>query len=120
MGSGVPVEASYRTPQLIIIIATARQKGATMGQMTNTAIIFIASDILIDGGGFWIDSEGHIHRIPPWKPGTLAKLTVGATMLNNSRHITNTDLSRQVEKIAEEVITGALPQIEEHIGAAIR
>ena len=50
----------------------------------------------------------------------LAQLTVGATMLNNARHITDTNLGRQVESIAQEVITGVMPQLEKQLGATIR
>jgi hypothetical protein len=91
-----------------------------MPPIKNTAVIFISSGVFVDGGGFWIDANGHIHRIPPWNPETLAQLTVGATMLNNARHITDTNLGRQVESIAQEVITGAMPQLEKQLGATIR
>jgi hypothetical protein len=27
-----------------------------------------------DGGGFWVDSRGKLHRVPPWNPEAILEL----------------------------------------------
>lgn len=89
-----------------------------MGQLSNTAVIFVASGV-VDGGGFWLDADGKAHRIPPWDPETLAQLTVGATILNNAKNISNPSLSRHFETIAQEVITEIMAEVEHHLDSAV-
>ncbi len=46
------------------------------------AALFVSAGVLSDGGGFWIDGKGHIHRVPPWDPPILAEFSETARLLD--------------------------------------
>jgi hypothetical protein len=31
--------------------------------------VFVSPGVLVDGGGYWIDGQGHVHPVPPRDPG---------------------------------------------------
>ncbi|MEO8288163.1 MAG: hypothetical protein ABI670_17180 [Chloroflexota bacterium] len=91
------------------------QKEHMMEECINTAVIFVPSDVLGNGGGFWIDATGKAHSIAPWNPAILTQLTVGTTMLSRSIQFGNTSIGECIESVAREVIAEVMPRVGEHL-----
>jgi len=69
-----------------------------------------------DGGGFWVDRNGKIHRIPPYDPEIFRQLKAVSALVNVAAHHDGA-IAREAEALAETLSTTAIPEIARIAGA---
>jgi hypothetical protein len=64
-----------------------------------------------DGGGIWVDGEGHVHHIPPWSPDALRQLKAAVAVLSAADRLDDKKLAAELRGIGERLTTAAIPQV---------
>ena len=65
-----------------------------------------------DAGGFYIGSDGKIHKIPPYDPGVLREVELGATMLSRAEKVRDKNLRGELERLGESLISANTAQLQ--------
>lgn len=65
-----------------------------------------------DAGGWYIGSDGKIHRVPGWNPEAMSDLASAVSIIRYTNLVKNAGFSSQIMK---EVVGFAQKQLGEHI-----
>ena len=69
-----------------------------------------------DGGGIWVDGDGHVHHIPPWNPDALKQLKAAVAVLSAADGLSDKKLAGELRGLGERLTTAAIPQIVKAAG----
>ena len=68
-----------------------------------------------DAGGFYIDGNGKLHKIPPYDPGVLREVELGVTMLSRAAKVRDKDLSGRLESLGESLISSNAEKLQKPV-----
>jgi hypothetical protein len=68
-----------------------------------------------DAGGFYIDSNGKLHKIPPYDPGVLREVELGVTMLSRAAQVRDKELGARLESLGESLISSNAEQLQKPV-----
>lgn len=78
--------------------------------MTNN--IYFIGHVGSDAGGWYIGSDGKIHRVPGWNPEAMSEIAAALSIVRYSSLVKNPHFSQQVMK---EAVGFAQKQLGEHL-----
>ena len=68
-----------------------------------------------DAGGFYIDGNGKLHKIPPYDPGVLREVELGATLLSRAAQVRDKDLRGRMESLGESLISAHAAELQKPV-----
>ena len=84
------------------------------------AAVFVSPGVKTDGGGFYIDAQGHIHRIPPWDPQVRSELEVASSLVAAAGNLHNRELASEVTTVAQKIFASHAGAIQAAAGQAVK
>ena len=91
----------------------------TAPQLTRNAIfVFVSPGVLVDGGGFYVDANGHIHRIPPWDPQVRAALDAASALFAHASLVRDPEIGKQLSALGESIVQKTVPQLGKIAGGS--
>jgi hypothetical protein len=84
------------------------------------AAIFVSPGVKVDGGGFWIDAQGHIHRIPPWNPEALRDIDLAASLYAHADSIKSREIRADLQALAAKLVAAHVGEIQRSVGQAVQ
>jgi len=84
------------------------------------AAIFVSPGVKVDGGGFYIDAQGHIHRIPPWDPGVRTDLETASSLVAAAGNLRDRELATQVNAVAQKIFASHAGALQAAVGQAVK
>src|SRR2546423_64866 len=70
-----------------------------------------------DAGGFWIGSDGKIHRIPPWTPDIVAQFKAVSALVTLGAQVNDAAVVKDAGALAERLSTTVIPKATKIAGA---
>lgn len=87
---------------------------------TPIAAIFVSAGVKVDGGGFWIDGQGHIHRIGPWSPDAQKDLDTAASLFAHAQGVANREIRAQIQDAALRLVSAHSGEVQKAVGQAVQ
>jgi hypothetical protein len=84
------------------------------------AAIFVSPGVKVDGGGFSIDAQGHIHRIGPWSPDAARDLDLAASLYAQSESVHSREIRADLQAVAVKLVAAHAGEVQKAMGQAVQ